>query len=130
MVELHKLTVASLRPSVSFSARVNADDPWQDTIRYINRSFDQVEPLYKLQKEGELQKDAGKAFITERFADAASMLNALYWAAWTSSAPDERQVQGWLRFNSVDPALLAPGPAGTAPPATPSPVPAPEKRPG
>jgi hypothetical protein len=133
VVEHHGLTVASVFHVVKFGVTVNADDPWAQTIRYIRRSFEKVEPLYILQRDGQLQKEAGKEFIIERFADAASMLSAMYWAAWTSSKPDERQVQAWVKFNNLNPSVLAPAPAGpgapAGPPAPPSPTPATEPTP-
>jgi hypothetical protein len=115
VVELHGYTAESLRPLVRFTATVDADNPWQDTLQYINRSFELVQPLYRLKRDGDLEKAAGKAFIAERLTDAASMLAALYSAAWTSSAPDERQIQAWVRYNNFKPELLPNGTGSVSP---------------
>jgi hypothetical protein len=100
IVDLHAITVESLRPSIKYTITLDAKDPWKDILIYIRRSFDQVEPLYQLEKSGDLPKEPGKAMVTERLTDAGAMLSALYWAAWTSSAPTEQEVHAWVRFNN------------------------------
>lgn len=106
IVDLHGLTVETLRPRLGALAKVDAKDPWKDVLGYIRRSSEQVEPLYELEKSGDLPKEKGKAYIEARFTDAASMLGALYWAAWESSAPTEREIQAWVRFNNLKPEIL------------------------
>ncbi len=106
IVDLHAITVESLRPSIKYTITLDAKDPWKDVLIYIRRSFDQVEPLYRLEKSGDLPKEPGKAMITERLTDAGAMLGALYSAAWTSSAPTEQEVHAWVRFNNFKPDVL------------------------
>jgi hypothetical protein len=110
IVEKQGLTVETLRPAMHYDARVNADDPWPQTLEYIERSFGQVEPLYRLQKSGDLDKEPGKKWLTDRFADAGTMLAAMYTAAWESSKPDEREVLAWVKYNNFKPAILPAGP--------------------
>jgi hypothetical protein len=125
IVDLHAITVESLRPLARPGVTVNAADPWKDVLAYIRRSNDRVEPLYALEKAGELSKEKGKALIEERFTDAGAMLGALYAAAWTSSEATEREIQAWVRFNNFKPELL-PYQEGRvdAPAASPAPEPA------
>lgn len=95
---IHDIAPADVIAAADFKRNVNAPDPWNDTIEEIERSFALVEPLYRLHKDGTLEKEAGKAFIVERLADGAATLAALYRAAWASSEPDGREVrmfQGW-----------------------------------
>lgn len=102
----HHLGLAELRPHVKYDTRVNADDPWDDVIKYFARSHAQMEPLYALERDGRLDGPDGRAFILERFADATSMLSALVWAAYTSAEPSQEQIDSWVRFNGFDPGRL------------------------
>jgi hypothetical protein len=65
-----------------------------------------VEPLYRLEKSGDLPNASGKALVTERLTDAGAMLSAMYGAAWSSSEPTEREVLAWVRFNNFKPEIL------------------------
>lgn len=116
IVDLHRITVESLRPAVKFSVTIDSKDPWQDTLAYIKRSHAHVEPLYKLEKEKTLTGPEGKAFIEERLADAAATLSAFYAAAWSASEPTERDIQAWVRYNNFKPDVLPVySPTGAAP---------------
>lgn len=121
IVDLHAITVESLRPTIRYGVTVNAADPWKDVIGYVRRSFEQVEPLYRLHKSGDLPKEAGKAFISERLNDAGATLAALYWAAWESSKPTESEVQAWVRFNNWKPEILPYADGQPIPPPPPAP---------
>ncbi|MBI1850436.1 MAG: hypothetical protein HYR85_08845 [Planctomycetes bacterium] len=98
VLAFHQLNVDSLRGKVELPQRAIADPkaPWNDVIDEIRRSLGEVEPLYKLEKDGGLNEAAGKKLIVARLADGASMLAALYWGAWTSSAPTDEQVHDYL----------------------------------
>jgi hypothetical protein len=113
IVDLHGLTVESMRPRLTPLPKLDGKDPWKDVIAYIRRSCDQVEPLYALEKSGDLPKEKGKEFVEGRFSDAAATLGALYWAAWESSAPTEREIQAWVRFNNFKPEILPGTPSST-----------------
>jgi hypothetical protein len=101
IVEHHKLDFESLRPSMEYKRRINPADPWDDVIAYLRRSFDKVEPLYAMHKDGTLTQDAGKEFISERFRDAGDTLCALYAAAWTASKPTDSEISNFIRFNEL-----------------------------
>lgn len=106
VVDLHHITVDSLRPSVKYTVTIDEKDPWKDTLAYIKRSYEQVEPLYKLEKDKTLAKEEGKKFIESRLSDAAATLSAFYAAAWKSSAPTEREISAWVKFNNFDAKVL------------------------
>lgn len=108
IVEIHKLDFESLRPSMQYQRRINPADPWDDVVAYLRRSFEKVEPLYQMQKDGSLTKEPGKAFISERFTDAGQTLCALYAAAWTASKPTDSEVANFSRFNEARSKTRAP----------------------
>lgn len=109
----HALTYDALRGGMAYGIKVNAADTWDDVATYLERSFAKVEPLYQLEKTGDLMKETGKAFITERLADGGAMLAALYSAAWASSKPSEKDVSDFVFYDKLEGAtVIPPRPAG------------------
>lgn len=106
VLDVHELTYATLREHMRYERRVEARDPWDDALALIGRSFEQVEPLYRLDRDGELRQAPGKELIRTQLCDAAATLAAFYRAAWISSAPDEKAIRDFLRFNNFKPELL------------------------
>jgi hypothetical protein len=119
ILTIHKLTHESLQsrnttkdqaqpaiepanaPPAEIPPRVtNTENPWNDVLTHIERSFAKVEPLYEMKKTGELEKDAGKAMIAERLTDAGAMLGDLYAAAWASSEPTAKQIEDYLKYEA------------------------------
>jgi hypothetical protein len=132
----HRLEYESLKPGIVFDREVDAADPWTDVIEHIRRSHDRVTPLYELQKTGELEREAGKAFITERLQDGGRMLAAMYAAAWKASEITETEVSDFIRYDRWGPVAemkaappLHPGLDPNAPGAAPRPAPAPAPAP-
>jgi len=120
VLETHGLTYEALRPLARFERRIAAPDAWDDILAHLRRAFDQVEPLYRLQRDGLLDGPDGKALITARLLDGAEMLSALYWSAYTSAAPTGDQLSAFLRYNDFDPQRFpertaSPPPAASAP---------------
>ena len=68
--------------------RIPVGDDWGVIGQYLTATHDQVEPLYALQKSGELQKAAGKAFIGDRLLDGAAMLSGLWISAYEMPTND------------------------------------------
>ncbi|MFM9995956.1 MAG: hypothetical protein ACKVU4_09155 [Phycisphaerales bacterium] len=99
ILEIHSLDVDGLRAGMSYDVRVNAADPWEDVIRYVGATFENVRPLYELQKSGDLEKEPGKALIEARLRAGGAMLAALYTAAWENSAPTDQDVASFIRFS-------------------------------
>jgi hypothetical protein len=50
-------------------------------------------------KSGDLWKEPGKAFITQRLTDAAEMLAALYSAAWDAPARSDDDVKTFVKYD-------------------------------
>ncbi|MFO0375439.1 MAG: hypothetical protein ACK51N_00180 [bacterium] len=123
----HKLNYHVLKPGQTY-ARTAGRDPWNDVLGYVKASFEKVEPLYAMEKKGELTQDAGKTFITERLHDGAAMLAAMYNAAWAASEPSPQDLADFIKYDGFNPAeapSAAPAPASApatvTPPANPSP---------
>lgn len=95
------ITAESLAPLVARDRSVNPSAPWRDLLAHLKRSFEQVEPLYRLEKRGELKGEPGRAFISARLADAAGMLAALYAAAWRESLPTQKDVDDFVRYSDL-----------------------------
>jgi hypothetical protein len=114
ILEIHHLDYDALKARMKFETKLSAD-PWPDCLAYIRRSYEHVEPLYKLQKDGTLVQDAGKEFISERLCDAGSMLAALYNAAWTASKPSAGEIGSYIKYSETHPKQAAPAPDGVSP---------------
>lgn len=105
IVDHHGFTVSRLKAASEARElpEVNPADPWPAVLEHIQRSFVEVEPVYTLQKSGELEGAAGKALIEERLTDGARMLAAMYAAAWAASEPKESDVANFVRFSEFRP---------------------------
>lgn len=99
ILEIHALDYPSLKSAAKPAAAIDQVDPWKDVLAYLQRSHDQVEPLYALKQSGELEKDSGKEFITERLVDAGAMLGALYASAWKLSEPTAKDLEDFVKYD-------------------------------
>jgi len=84
----------------------DALNPWSELTAYVQRSFDQVVPLYELEKSGKLTQDQGKAAISERLHSGADMLAALYGSAWGASVINDKAVEEFKKYDGFSPAEL------------------------
>ena len=116
VLELHKLDYHVLKPGQKYEAKIEGGDPWEAVIAHIQRSYDKMVPLYEMEKSGELKKDEGKVFITERLHDAAAMLAALYNHAWQASEITDQDVKDFLRYDHFEAKQLPAGPASPGKP--------------
>ncbi len=98
IVKVHQIDFDSLRPALAFNRDVSPDDPWDAIVAHVERSFAHVETLYQMHKDGRLTGDEGKALISERLGDGATMLSAMIWSAWVAGTPDEGDGARFLRF--------------------------------
>lgn len=125
----YKTCKEAQEPAAAAAPTMDAHDPascWTYTIAYLKRSHDRVVPLYQLEKSGELHKDAGKKFIVRCLNDGGAALGAYYAAAWAASAPSDKEVDDFVRYDT----FTAPRSQGPAPtPAAASPASAPAAKP-
>ncbi len=128
---LHHLTYETVKDQCKIDRTVDKNDPWADVLLHIQRSHDMVRPLYILQKSGDLDKEPGKVFITERLCDGGAMLGSLYAAAWEASAMADKDVKDYISYDAVsnptpNPMERRPREEAPAPAPAPAPTPAPE----
>lgn len=98
VLKLHNITDTDLQSKFEPDRQLDRDDLFGELLTHIERSFAQMEPLYKMQKAGELEQPAGKDFITTRLADAASELSAFIESAWLEAAPTPEEAQNMVKF--------------------------------
>jgi hypothetical protein len=113
---LHAITDADLTARFDPSRAFTPENVWASSLAHIQRSFDQMVPLYEMHKTGTLQQAPGKAFITERLADGSSQLAACIEAAWLAAAPTPKDLKDFTKYDTP-PAQPATDPARTATPA-------------
>ncbi len=132
VVGIHVLSYDTLKGACTIDRPVDKNDPWADVLAHIQRSHDQLRPVYEMQKSGELEKEAGKKLIAERMCDGAAMLGALYAAAWEASAMAPKDATDFLRFDETSSGKTNPmekGKKEEAPAPSPAPAPTPNSAP-
>jgi hypothetical protein len=97
---IHQLDYELLKPGFTAERRVDAADPWRDVLAHIQRSHDRVRDVYAMFKSGDLEKEPGKAMISERLRDGGSMLATLYASAWAASVPDDAAVKDFIKYDA------------------------------
>ncbi len=93
VIELHAITTATLTSKRRKPRKVPQADTWPAILQHIQTANDLVEPLYKLEKSGELREATGKAFIEDRLLDAADMLAAIWTIARENAVIDDFRVR-------------------------------------
>lgn len=117
VIALHRITPEALAARARPPVQVPGRDPaqaWPRICEYIQRSFEQVEPLYALEKSGDLDRAPGKRFIEECLLEGGSMLAGIWVAAYDGTGTDsylENKLQG------TAPTTAPAGPAPTSAPA-------------
>ncbi len=89
VLERHGITRDSLLGRARQARRVSTKDYWRDICEYLQDSFEQVEPLYALEKSGELDGPAGKRFIEDRLLAGGSTLAGVWAAAYEGAGIDD-----------------------------------------
>lgn len=96
---IHQLDYDTLKTDAAPIRKIDAADPWTDLLAHIRRSNDHVRDIYAMFKSGDLEKEPGKAMITERLRDGGAMLGAMYASAWKASEPSEDDVKDFVRYD-------------------------------
>jgi len=99
VIEKHHLGVEALIASKPTMTAIAPGLSWDATIGLLERTSSRVEPLYQLQKSGDLAKEPGKAFIATCMGDASGVLSGLYHAAWVESEPSQKQIDDFVKYN-------------------------------
>jgi hypothetical protein len=66
---------------------------WPQICEYLYESHELVEPLYALEKSGDLYKRPGKRFIEDRLLEAGAMLAGIWVAAYEGAVIDDFRVR-------------------------------------
>ncbi|MCB9846800.1 MAG: hypothetical protein H6814_00150 [Phycisphaeraceae bacterium] len=105
VLRAHDLSAATLVGAVHIDPIRIADpaNPWPEFIAEIERSLEQVEPLYAMERDDQLETDKGREFIVERLSDAAGTLSGLYIAAWKQSEITDSDIASYQRYEAPSP---------------------------
>jgi hypothetical protein len=99
IVAFHALGEVHIGELATMPREITDETLWDEVLALIERSHAAMRPLYVMHKDGTLREAAGKAFILERLADGAMTLAGIYEAAWKASAPTEKQIQDFLKYD-------------------------------
>lgn len=97
VIDLHGITTESLLPRAKAPRPVSATDYWKDIAVYLGQTHALVEPLYKLEKSGDLRKEPGRKFIEDRLLEGGAMLAGVWVAAYDGAVMDDFRVKKLLK---------------------------------
>lgn len=92
LIERFGISAATLRERALPARKVSSRDCFRDFCAYLKETHAQVEPLYVLDKSGELKKNAGKQFLEERLLVGGSMLAGVWASAYEAANIDDFRV--------------------------------------
>ncbi len=93
VVSLHRISYDDLIDRSKAARKVSTDDYWKEIAAYLQETNNLVEPLYQLEKSGELRREKGKRFIEDRLIDGGAMLAGVWEAAFRGAHLDEFRVR-------------------------------------
>ncbi|MCA9254764.1 MAG: hypothetical protein KDA33_03970 [Phycisphaerales bacterium] len=93
VLRLHRISYDDVIDRAKPARKVSTDAYWADILAYLQESHDLVEPLYKLDKSGDLRKEKGKAFVEDRLIESGAMLAGVWEAAYRGAHIDEFRVK-------------------------------------
>jgi hypothetical protein len=114
VIDLHGINAAALRPRIKPPTRFDPKDDWAQIAAMLQTSFDRVEPLYALDKSGELKRTAGRTFIENCLLDGGANLSGIWVTAYESSGIDAylaKRLKARRRVRNGQPAAAASQPA-------------------
>ncbi len=88
----HQLNAESLMPCKLPAATVEAEKYFPQICEYLYGNWEQVEPLYKLEKSGQLEQEKGREFIEQQLLKGGSMLAGVWMCAMESAVIDDFRV--------------------------------------
>ncbi|MCZ6600851.1 MAG: hypothetical protein O7A07_08410 [Acidobacteria bacterium] len=104
------LTCAALAGSLAPLPHPDPQDPWPDILAYLELTFSQVEPLYRLEQAHDMDGEKGTRFTAARLRAGAGMLAGLLRAALISTRPtavEMRRVEACGRAGALDLGIAA-----------------------
>ena len=85
----HHISYDSLKGRAPAARAVSTKNFWPGILGYLRETYEQMEPLYALEKAGTLNKAPGKVFIENRMLAGASELAGIWDAAYRGSHIDK-----------------------------------------
>ncbi len=92
VVSKHRISYDDLIDRVRPPRKVSTTEFWRDICGYLAETHALVEPIYVLEKSGELNKPKGKAFIEGRLLEAGAMLAGVWKASFEGARIDSFRV--------------------------------------
>jgi hypothetical protein len=89
VIDLHGITPDSIVALARPPRAVSRDRYFADLCAYLDETFRLVEPLYAMDKSGDLRKEPGRKFIESRLAEGGAMLAGMWVAAYDAADIDE-----------------------------------------
>ncbi|MBX3394698.1 MAG: hypothetical protein KF841_04980 [Phycisphaerae bacterium] len=89
VLTLHNISYDTLKDRVKPARKFSKKNNWQDIVAYLYETFELVEPLYELEKTGELKRAPGKQFIEGRMLEGGAALAGVWKAAYDAARIDE-----------------------------------------
>jgi len=92
VISEHRISYDDLVDRVKPPRKVSTTESWRDICGYLDETHALVEPLYAMEKSGELKKPKGKAFIEGRLLEAGAMLSGIWVSAFEGARIDTFRV--------------------------------------
>jgi hypothetical protein len=93
VIDLHGINYDDLKCRVMPARKLTPGRSWKEMCGYLYETYELVEPLYALEKSGELKQTKGKEFIEIRMLEGGSALAGVWVAAYKASHLDEFRVK-------------------------------------
>lgn len=93
----HHIHYDGLTKRIQPPRKISTDRYWKDVCEYLYESYELVEPLYELEKNGRLKQAEGKTFIESRLLAAGSALAGIWNAAYEGAGIDNFRVNRLLQ---------------------------------
>lgn len=110
VIDLHSITTDSLLARAKAARAVTTTDYWKEIAIYLRESHVLVEPLYKLEKSGDLRKEPGRKFIEDRLLEGGAMLAGVWTASYDGAVIDDFRVKQLLKRKPASSVDRATGP--------------------
>ncbi|HWL92828.1 MAG TPA: hypothetical protein VNT79_04785, partial [Phycisphaerae bacterium] len=92
VIDFHAITYDDLKTRCKCARSVSTAEYWRDINSYLLETFALVEPLYELEKSGDLRREEGKKFVEDRLIKGGAALAGVWVAAYKGAHLDEFRV--------------------------------------
>ncbi len=103
VIDHHQINYDALKDRARPRRKMTPDTYWPDICGYLYETFELVEPLYALEKSGELKQDKGKAFIEDRLLEGGAALAGAWTAGFQAARIDDFRVKRLMSSDGREP---------------------------